>query len=298
MAFQLISPSDSVTSPGSPGSPCFYKHESVDVPHGFFTADGGVSTGLYESLNCGFGSADDAALVTANRGSAATSLGLGPDDLAAVYQVHGNDCITVTGATSADRDALPRADGIVTRTPGLGLSILTADCLPLLLVDTAAGVIGACHAGWRGACDGISGNTITAMKDLGADKITALIGPTIQQRSYQVGAEMRAAVIAASGNALPTEVIADCFAPEESGDKYRFDLPAYVRARLVADGIDAIYDCGIDTYNHSCGDSYKDGHAGRDKSKGGESPAFFSHRAATHAGAADSGRQISMIALP
>lgn len=280
MSFQLDQPT---------GLPCYYRHDSVAVPHGFFSAEGGVSTGLYHSLNCGFGSADDPVMVQENRARAAQSLGLSSTQLAAVYQVHGTMCEVVSEATPTDRDALVRADGLVSCTPGVGLTILTADCLPVLLADTTAGVIGACHAGWRGACGGITSSTIDAMRSLGASSITALIGPTIRQASYQVGAEMRDAVIATSDTAMPAADIAACFVPDEDDGtttKYRFDLAAYVRARLTLDGIEAIHDCGLDTYRGNGADVTD-----------GESPAFFSHRRATHAAVADSGRQISMIAL-
>lgn len=300
MSFQLVRPS---------GLPCFYRHDALAMPHGFFTAEGGVSSGLYDSLNCGFGSDDDPALVHDNRSRAAHSLTIDPDQLVAVYQVHGAACESVTQPSPVARDALVRADGLVTRTRGLGLTILTADCLPVLLADRTAGVIGACHAGWRGACAGITSATINAMQALGARDITALIGPTIQQASYQVGGDMRDAVIAASGAAsgaaLSAASIEACFAPDEGGEgndgrKYRFDLPAYVRARLVADGIGSLHDCGIDTYVHD-GSGVRDGSGAGNTGAGntgrGESPAFFSHRRATHAAAADSGRQISMIAL-
>ena len=270
------------------GLPPSYNDADMAVPHGFFTAEGGVSTGLYDSLNCGFGSDDDAALVQANRDRAARSLGLDARAMAAVHQVHGNACVTLTGPSPRDRDALPRADGLVTKTPGLGLTILTADCLPVLFADPDAGVIGACHAGWRGACAGITGATVAAMRAIGASSITALIGPTIQPASYQVGADMRAALYAADDGSLPAETLDHCFQPDPAHDgpdeRFRFNLPAYVRARLAGDGISDIRDCGLDTYH-------------RDPDSDGESPRFFSHRRATHAGAADSGRQISIICL-
>ena len=253
------------------------------IRHGFFSAEGGVSTGLYESLNCGFGSNDTADLVAHNRERAAACLGLGADELAAVYQVHSADAITVTAASPKDRDKLAHADGMVTTTPGIGLAILTADCLPLLLADQSAGVIGACHAGWRGAAIGIVGTTITAMRNEGAQKITALIGPTIRQASYQIGRDMRDEILATATMAGPTQdEMKSCFIADAGvPDRFRFDLPGFVRLHLQALGISLIEDCGEDTY----------------AATSAESPCFFSHRRATHAKAADSGRQISIIAL-
>jgi YfiH family protein len=253
------------------------------IKHGFFSAEGGVSSGLYDSLNCGFGSDDAADLVAQNRERAAACLDLGADELAAVYQVHSADAITVTAASPKDRDKLVHADGMVTSTPGIGLAILTADCLPLLLADQRAGVIGACHAGWRGAATGIVGATIAAMRHEGAQSITALIGPTIRQASYQIGSDMRDEILATATTAGPTHnEINGCFIPDaEVADRFRFDLPGFVRRHLQALGITRIEDCGEDTY----------------AATSGESPCFFSHRRATHAKAADSGRQISIIAL-
>jgi len=255
--------------------------------HGFFGAAGGVSSGVYASLNCGFGSDDDTALVARNRELAGAELGLAPGRMAAVYQVHGREAVIAenmldqTGAMPG-RTALPRADGLVTTTPGLGLTILTADCLPLLLVDDTGAVAGACHAGWRGAAAGIVDATVALMRDQGAGRITALVGPTIQQPSYQVGAEMRSELLDSVAPKV-RDLAAACF--REDGDRhYRFDLPGLVCHQLAAADVDDIQNCGIDTYP-------ADGVAMSD------SVTYFSHRRATHAGDADSGRQIAVIAL-
>lgn len=256
------------------------------VRHGFFGCAGGVSSGVYDSLNCGFGSDDAAALVTQNRNRAAGAMGLHPDRLAAVWQVHSADAVIATGGAPSDRTQLARADGLVTTERGLGLAILTADCLPLLMVDRDAVVIGACHAGWRGAADGIVTSTVALMRDRGAGNITALIGPTIRQPSYQVGADMREACLTAVAPGI-RDAAASCFIDDEGG-RFRFDLPALVRHQLVEAGVTDIADCGRDTYpapDHIPGSSDAD------------SFRFFSHRRATHAADADCGRQISIIAL-
>ena len=254
--------------------------------HGFFGCAGGVSSGVYDSLNCGFGSDDDTALVTQNRDRAAGAMGLRPDRLAAVWQVHSADAVIATGGAPSDRTQLARADGLVTTERGLGLAILTADCLPLLMVDRDAVVIGACHAGWRGAADGIVTSTVTLMRDRGARDITALIGPTIRQPSYQVGADMREACLAAVETGI-RDAAASCFIDDENG-RFRFDLPALARHQLVEAGVTDIADCGQDTYpvpDHDSG------------SNDADSFRFFSHRRATHAADADCGRQIAVIAL-
>ena len=253
------------------------------APHGFFGAAGGVSSGVYASLNCGFGSGDETPLVAANRDRVAGAMGLATDRLAAVYQVHGADVVIATSGAPADRSQMTRADGIVTTKTGLGLSILTADCLPLLLVDEAADVIGACHAGWRGAVAGIVGATLALMRYQGAGPVTALIGPTIRQPSYQVGAEMRETCLAIVDPAI-REAAASCFLAEDGG-RFRFDLPGLVRHQLAHAEVAEILDCGQDTY------------AGMPEGGASDSPGYFSHRRATHAAEPDCGRQISVIAL-
>jgi YfiH family protein len=261
----------------------YHEATSAQAPHGFFGAAGGVSTGLYNSLNCGYGSADDPTCVTQNRSRVATAMGLTPDRMAAVFQVHGPDVVIASEGAGDDRDRMARADGLVTTCPGLGLSILTADCLPLLLVDNDSAVIGACHAGWRGAAAGIVTRTVSTMRTAGAGTITALIGPTIRQTSYQIGVEMRDEVLARIEPALRDRVVT-CFGASSKG-KLTFDLAGLVRAQLDHAGIDAIHDCGIDTYTSKPGIS-------------SDSPGFFSHRRATHAVEPDCGRQIAVISLP
>ena len=263
---------------GAPAPYLHHKTTTARARHGFFGAGGGVSTGLYASLNCGYGSQDDPALVAQNRGRVAAAMGLTPARLAAVYQVHGTDVTVVSEGAPADRNQLVRADGLVTTCRGLGLTILTADCLPLLLADEDGDVIGACHAGWRGAAAGIVGSTVDSMRAAGAGPITALIGPTIRQPSYQVGVEMRDVVLARMSGA------ATCFVDDAPG-KLRFDLARLVRLQLDRAGIDRIHDCEIDTYTGNRTDDP-------------DSLDYFSHRRATHAADADCGRQIAVISLP
>jgi YfiH family protein len=253
------------------------------IRYGFFSAEGGVSHGVYDSLNCGFGSDDKPGSVSRNREVCTAAMGLATDRLAAVFQTHSADAVTVTASTPANRETMTRADGMATTVPELGLAILTADCLPLLLGDADAGVIGACHAGWRGAATGIIQATLAEMQAAGAQQITALIGPTIRQASYQVGSEMRAEIMESKqDNRVRADNIAGCFMVDpERDDRYLFDLPGFVRAQLDAAGVAQIADCGEDTYTPS----------------GTESPRFFSHRRATHEAAPDSGRQISIISL-
>lgn len=274
--------------------------------HGFFGTAGGVSNGVYASLNCGFGSSDAPELVAQNRDHVCAAMGLAPHRMAAVYQVHGREVVIAEdlfddAGMLVDRASLPRADGLVTTTPGLGLSILTADCLPLLLVDAKGHVAGACHAGWRGAAAGIVAGTVALMRDKGAGKISAMIGPTIRQRSYQVGAEMRRELLDSVSPAI-LEAATGCFDPDGK-DHYRFDLPRLVRCQLAADGVEDILDCGIDTYRAlDTGSDARPGSdpgsdSGSDPDSDPDSGAYFSHRRATHAGEADCGRQIAVISL-
>lgn len=190
---------------------------SATLRHAFFTREGGVSDGLYKTLNCGFGSDDNPDHVTENRRRAAQALGVDAACLITPYQIHSADVVTVEAPW--ERTNAPKADGMVTARPGIALGILTADCAPVLFADGEAGVIGACHAGWRGALDGVTAETIDAMEKLGArrDRIAAVIGPCIAQASYQVGPEFQAAFVAAD-TANGAHFVAD----EES--RYRFDL--------------------------------------------------------------------------
>ena len=241
------------------------------VRHAFFTRRGGVSEGAYASLNCGYGSGDDPERVRANRARAAQKLGLDGSALATAYQTHSAAVAVVDGA-SGPEDA-PRADGLVTATPGIAIGVLTADCVPVLFADPAAGVIGAAHAGWRGARAGILEATVDAMTGLGARAadIVAGIGPSIGQGSYEVGPEFHAEFVTENpGNE-------DFFAPGESGARYLFDLPGYVGRRLSALALAAVEVLPVD----SCADEER----------------FFSYRRAARRGEKAYGRGLSAIVL-
>jgi YfiH family protein len=236
--------------------------------HGFFTRKGGASSGIYSGLNCGTGSTDQAEIVAINRARVAEAMGVEPAQMVTVNQVHSADVITVSGPPG-DR---PRADGMVTATPGLALAVLTADCQPVLFADAAAGVIGAAHAGWRGAKDGVLEATVDAMVALGAvrGRIAAVIGPTISQTAYEVGQEFFEAF-------TDDEPQTSRFFINGNGDRYLFDLPGYGLWRLREAGV------GQAEWTRHC--TYRD-------------PArFFSYRRATHAKEADYGRLISVIRL-
>ncbi len=240
------------------------------VAHGYFTRDGGVSGGIYASLNCGGGSGDDPAAVAENRARAAAMLGVAPDALATNHQVHGSDIVTVAGDWRHAPRA--RADGLVTKERGVALGILTADCVPVLFADIAAGVIGAAHAGWRGALGGVLDATVRAMTALGAEpaRIRAGFGPAIAQASYEVGPEFPAPFMAQD----PRNERFFIGAPT---GKYRFDLPGYVRWRLEGLGLAAVAATGGDT--------------------AAEPERFFSYRRSRLAGEPDYGRLLSAIAL-
>lgn len=239
------------------------------VAHAFLGRRGGVSTGIVAGLNVGIGSADDPAAVAENRRRAADAV-LPGAALATVYQVHGTAVVTVTAPFAPD--ARPRADAMVTDRPGLLLGILTADCAPVLLADRVAGVVGAAHAGWKGALAGVTDRAITAMEALGSDRarIAAAIGPCIARASYEVD-DVFARRFAESDPAN------DCFfAPGRDGHR-QFDLEAYVAHRLAAAGLTRIELLGLDTY--------------------ADDTRFYSYRRATHRAEPDYGRQISLIGL-
>lgn len=242
------------------------------VQHGFFTAKGGASFGLYESLNCGFGASDDPALIAENWRRVATSLGFKTDRMFGLRQTHSPHCVFVDSASDPGIRARPVADAMVTATANHALAILTADCVPVLFSARSAGLVGAAHAGWRGAVDGVLGTTIAMMVDKGSSPqhIKAVIGPAIQQPNYQVGDDLHSLVLSKHKDAR------GLFIPDEAG-RYKFDLPGFVEMRLREAGLDHVYNLGIDTY--------------------GESSGFFSHRRATHTSLADTGRQISVIGL-
>jgi YfiH family protein len=237
--------------------------------HGFFTRAGGVSEGPYASLNCSLSGQDRRDAVMENRARAARAIGVGPARLLGLTQVHGATVVHVTAPWAAGEG--PEADAMVTDQPGIGLGIVTADCAPVLLVDPAAGVIGAAHAGWRGALGGVLEATVAAMSRLGAraEQIAAAIGPCIAAASYEVGADLRAAVLARSA--------ADArFFRAGAADHWWFDLQAYCAARLAACGIAAIERVSADTLT--------------------EPDRFFSHRRRTLAGGGPIGHQISVVA--
>lgn len=241
----------------------------LDAPHGFFTRAGGVSTGPFASLNCSLSGRDDARAVAENRARARAALG-GPL-LVGLFQVHGTTVVVVDEPWGDD--ARPQADALVTRRRGVALGIVTADCAPVLFLDAEAGVIGAAHAGWRGALAGVLEATVAAMERLGAarGRISAAIGPTIAQASYEVAADLRDAVLAVD----PAH--ARFFADGARAGRWRFDLPGFCAAALARAGIGRVSDLGLDTY--------------------AEPARFFSHRRATHEGAGPIGHQLSAIAL-
>ncbi|MBU6507424.1 MAG: peptidoglycan editing factor PgeF [Alphaproteobacteria bacterium] len=215
--------------------------DSTSVRHAFFTRQGGVSEGLCASLNCGFTANDDAARVGENRARAMRALDLAPDRLATAKQVHGAEALVVEAPWP--QTALPRADALVTRVPGVALGILTADCVPILFADAEARVIGAAHAGWRGALAGVIEAAVAAMEDLGASaqRTVAAIGPAIAQASYEVGPEFPRRFLAQDpGNSV-------FFMPSLKTGHFLFDLKGYVARRLEALGIRAIAHADADT---------------------------------------------------
>jgi len=239
------------------------------VRHGFFTRRGGASSGVFEGLNCGIGSSDQAEIVTINRQRVANAMGVDLPHLASVHQIHSADVATISAPIEGER---PRADAIVTATPGLALSILTADCQPVLFSDPEAGVIGAAHAGWRGALDGVLDATLDAMETLGASRNTthAVIGPCISQEAYEVGPEFLDAFLKKdAGNSR--------FFKDGDGDRKLFDLPTYGLHRLRAANI------GKAEWTRHC--TYSD------------PDRFYSYRRTTHAKEADYGRLIASISL-
>lgn len=241
----------------------------ADVPHGFLGRAGGVSTGIHAGLNVGLGSDDDRAAILENRRLAVDAVKPGAQ-LVTLHQVHSATCVVAT-APWADEER-PQADALVTNTPGLLLGILTADCTPVLFADVAAGVIGAAHAGWKGAIAGVTDATIAAMEGLGAkrENIVAAIGPVIARTSYEVDDSF----LRRFAEADPEND--RFFSPGRAGH-HQFDLEGYVVARLAAAGLRRIEAMGLDTY--------------------ADADRFFSFRRATHKGEPGYGRQISLIGL-
>jgi YfiH family protein len=249
-----------------------YIHDpAIEARHGFFTRRGGVSQGPYASLNANLSGGDDPAHVAANRGLVAAALGVEPAALLGLKQVHGTAVITVEAAWPVGQG--PAADGLVTRQKGLALGVITADCGPVLLHDARHGVAGAVHAGWRGAAAGVLEEAVAAMEKLGATRasIMAVVGPCIGAASYEVGPDLRDAV-------LPTLPDAGrFFSAGRPPDRWQFDLAGYCVARLRAAGIVAAHALNMDT----CADEAR----------------FFSHRRRTLGAGGPIGHQISAIVL-
>lgn len=215
--------------------------DALPAPHGFFTRRGGVSTGSYASLNCSVSSQDDRQAVLENRARVAHSLGADPLRLLGVTQVHGIDVVTATEPWIIGHGA--KADAMVTDRPGLALGIVTADCAPVLFADADGNVVGAAHAGWRGAVAGVLEATIAAMIDLGAalDRITVAVGPCIGQASYEVGRDLRDAVLVRSTSD------SEFFVAGQREHRWQFDLAGYCAARLGAAGVAHVIVIGADT---------------------------------------------------
>ena len=241
------------------------------VAHAFFTREGGVSEGVYASLNGGLGSGDERGRVVENRKRMAAALGVAPKSFATVFQVHSPDVIVLDEPW--DEGARPRADALVTRRARLAIAVSSADCGPLLFADEEAHVIGAAHAGWKGALSGVIEATIVAMEGQGArrERIHAALGPMISRAAYEVGPEFKARFVEADA------AHAKFFTPSPRKDHAMFDLPAFIAERLRQAGIGSVEDLGRCTY--------------------GDEALFFSYRRMTHRGETDYGRHLSAIAL-
>lgn len=239
-----------------------------EIPHGFLGRQGGVSTGDYASLNVGLGSGEDRAIIEQNRSIARDAV-LTDSTLVGVYQVHGNLCMRVD-APFAER---PEADAMATRTPGLLLGILTADCVPVLFADKKAGVVAAAHAGWKGALAGITDSTLNVMEELGANRsdIVCAVGPCIARASYEVDTNFYA-------NFCAVNPANERFFADGKPGHYQFDVEAYVVHRLAEAGVTRIEAMGLDTY------------AREDE--------YYSYRRSCHRNEPSYGRQISLIGLP
>jgi YfiH family protein len=240
------------------------------IRHGFFTREGGVSTGIYRSLNCGIGSDDTREHILENRARVTAALGVAPDRLATPYQIHSPDAVVVTDVWEPGEG--PKADAVVTDRPGIALGVGSADCGPTLFADPEAGVIGASHSGWRGALAGVLEATVEAMEKLGAEreKIVAVLGPTISQTNYEVSAEFRQKFLAADEKNL------SLFDPASRPGHYLFDLPGFIVSRLEKAGVTAK---SVDLCTYA------------------DEARFFSYRRTTHRGEADYGRLLSAIVL-
>ena len=243
----------------------------ADIRHGFFTRTGGVSQGVYASLNGGVGSNDAPEQVAENRARMAQALGVAPERFLTPYQIHSPDVVVADHPWTAE--TRPRADAIVTREPGLAIGVSTADCGPLLFADAKARVIGAAHAGWRGAFTGVIDGTVAAMEKLGAERadIAVTLGPTISQPNYEVGAEFVERFLAADADN------ARFFKDSIRADHAMFDLNGYIAARIKRAGVVKFEDLGLCTY--------------------ADPQRFYSFRRATHLSEPDYGRHINAIAL-
>ena len=243
--------------------------DTAGVTHGFFTREGGVSGGLYASLNGGVGSNDDPKAIAENRRRMAAHLRVDPTQFLVPYQIHSPDALIATGPFTER----PRCDALATATPGVGLGVTGADCGMVLFADAKARVVGAAHAGWKGALTGVLEATLAAMEQLGADRAAtiAVLGPTIGRRSYEVGAEFFARF---RGESKDHESF---FAPSDRDGHFMFDLPGFIDMRLRRAGIGGFEDLGLDTY--------------------AEPERFFSYRRSVHRNEPDYGRLISAIAL-
>jgi YfiH family protein len=238
----------------------------LPAPHGFFTRRGGLSSGPFASLNCSLSGQDDRDTVLRNRALAARAIGAEPAALVGLFQFHGTDVVTVEQPWKPGEG--PRADAMVTNRPGIALGIVTADCAPVLFATQGGDIVGAAHAGWRGALAGVLEATLAAMRALGAETVCAAIGPCIGPRSYEVAADLRDAVLARD----PDD--ARFFADGRRPERWLFDLPGYCAARLAAAGVAARI-LGADTLS--------------------DEARFFSHRRRTLAGGGPIGHQISII---
>lgn len=249
-------------------APCL---ETRNLRHGFFTRKGGVSGGIYGSLNCGIGSNDSYDSIRENRARVARHLQLLESHLLTAYQKHSTKVVTVQKIWAVNFP--PSADALVTKRRDIGLGIITADCAPVLLADTSTGVIGAAHAGWRGAVDGVLKEVVIAMEKLGANRsqIVAAIGPCINKMSYEVGPEFRRLFVDLDRDNV------DYFVPAEKPEHSFFDLPGYLYKYLTKLNLGAVQGLNRNTYS--------------------ESDVFYSYRRAVHSEEPDYGRQLSVIAL-
>ena len=241
------------------------------IRHGFFTRQGGVSEGLYASLNGGMGSRDDLANVQENRARMALDLGIAPEALVACWQVHSPTAVVLEKPWS--REDAPQADAVVTASPGLGATVTVADCGPVLFADPLARVVGAAHAGWKGAFGGVLAATVARMEELGAvrSRMVAAIGPLIRQDSYEVGDDFIARFLEED------RAHARFFRAAERPGHALFDLPGFIAHRLNEAGVGTVEDLQLDTYS--------------------DEARFFSYRRATHRKEADYGRMVAAIAL-